>query len=171
MLVQSKKLDVRYAIESTDRTDVSTTRKYPLGLEITIVDQYTNFSNTYIYLQQVFNNATAYQVQDVFAGFGTFSNIATGTTVRPVIPQQPVPNQSYAFYQVGGVATAFVEETHAESITPGSYLKLVATANGFRNTAGNAKEKSVCAISLGNLDPGTDGNITVQLYNRYAITD
>ena len=71
----SKKIDVRYAIESTDLTDVSTVRKYPLGLEISIEDQENKATNTFIYLQQAFLNATAYRPQDVFAGFTTLSNV------------------------------------------------------------------------------------------------
>ena len=166
----SKKIDVRYAIESTDLTEVSTVRKYPLGLEISIEDQENKSANTFIYLQQAFNNATAYQVQDVFAGFGTLSNIASGTTVRPVVPQQVVPNGSYAFYQVGGVATVFVEEEHAQAIVVGSKLKVASAANGLQNTAGDANEGSVCAAALEGIDPGADGNIKVHLYNRYGTT-
>ena len=95
----------------------------------------------------------------------------SGTTVRPVVPQQDVPNGSYAFYQAGGVSTVFVEEVHAENIVVGSKLKVVAGGLlGLRNTTGNANEGSVCAAAMESILPGADGNIKVRLYNRYALT-
>lgn len=177
------------ALRENDFEQVSTTRVYPLGLQLPMVDATQGTTVPYATVYEYCQAGEALTQYGVYAIKGASSTIIVGTVTNPLtaagyyrvtVPQTSVANGSYFWTPVKGICTMAHTAGAGVNMTAGTNFKIanaatVATVQTVSNSTATApvQIRDVHSIAFASGLSGTSANINVYLYgdpiiNSYA---
>lgn len=135
------------SIPEWDLTNPTSTRKYPLGMEIQVWDDTTNVVSKYIYIRAgaALTAAQAYKISAA-SGYeaGTATPAASTSPIKSGIANVAFTSGHYGFLQTVGNATV----TSAGTVTSGNAGRLTASATTITDEASSTESVETRCIFL-----------------------